>query len=309
MEYKTAVGLFLAYLESERRVSGETLRAYRSDLTLFGEWCARRLAPQPVATESITRHHVLEFFASQSLEKRSHARKLSVLRSFYRFLEDRFSEDSNPVAVLFNPKLPKVTPPYMDVDEIVGFLDRLRDKALVPYAPWRVVRNWALYETIYSTGMRVGEVVKLRETDVDGAQGMVMVRGKGGKERIVPIGRTAVDAIGVYIQALARQAPSLRSRSEALFKNYQGLPLTARSVHSILQRELRESGAHRFMGPHGLRHSFATHLLSAGADIRSIQEMLGHANLATTERYTHVDLGRLTEVYDKAHVRSRKDRR
>ncbi|MEJ5300315.1 MAG: tyrosine-type recombinase/integrase [Thermodesulforhabdaceae bacterium] len=309
MELAKAIKLFLAYLESERRVSGETVRAYESDLNQWADWLAKKNGNRIPTIHDGTRYDVLEFFGSLSLEKSSQARKLSALRSFYRFLEERFEETHNPVEEVHNPRVPLKTPPYMDVDEIYAFLGHLKDKALSASSHWRQVRNWAIYETIYSTGVRVSEVVSIKETDVDHDQGFLRVVGKGRKERLVPIGKTALSAISSYLEALSTQEPDLRHVSDVLFKNHRGKKLSTRAVHDILQKELLEARASKLMGPHGLRHSFASHLLSAGADIRSIQEMLGHAHLTTTERYTHVDLGHLTSVYDKAHLRSRKDGR
>lgn len=307
MDLRGAVKSFISYLEQERRASPETVRAYESDLYQWVEWLSEKLKKPNPSTGDGTYHDIIEFFASLQIRKSSQARKLSSLRTFYKFLEDRFNVTNNPAEPVLRPKVPIQTPPYMDVDEICSFLDYLKQRAFLPSASWRDVRNWAMYETIYSTGIRVGEVVTLRESDLDPSRGFLRVMGKGGKERIVPIGRTAISSIEAYLDALSRQEPHLRSVSDALFKNNRGRPLTTRAVHDILQKELLKAGSSKRMGPHGIRHSFASHLLSAGADIRSIQELLGHANLATTERYTHIDLGRLTDVYDKAHLRSRKD--
>ncbi|MGC8718650.1 MAG: tyrosine-type recombinase/integrase [Thermodesulforhabdaceae bacterium] len=307
MELATALKLFLEHLKSERRLSEETVRAYEADLLQWIEWLTAKMGGKSPTTSDGSHYDVLEFLGGLSLKKSSQARKLSALRTFYKFLENRFGESSNPVEAIANPKVPVETPPHMDVDEIYAFLDYLKKKALIPGASWRQARNWAIYETIYSTGIRVGELVALREADVDASQGIVMVTGKGKKERFVPIGKTALSAIEAYLDALQAQEPHLRYVSDALFKNYRGHQLTTRAVHDILQKELVEAGAQKLMGPHGIRHSFASHLLSAGADIRSIQELLGHANLSTTERYTHIDLGHLTDVYDKTHLRSRKD--
>lgn len=307
MNLREAVRSFIAYLEYERRASPETVRAYESDLTQWVGWLSAKLGRPDPSTSDGTHHDILEFFGSLSLSKSSQARKLSALRTFYKFLAERFGEVHNPAEPVLRPKVLSPTPPYMDVDEICRFLDHLKQKAFLPSASWRQVRNWAIYETIYSTGIRVGEVVVIRETDIDRFQGFLKVTGKGKKERVVPIGKTAVSAIESYLDALSSQEPHLRLVSDALFKNSRGRFLTTRAVHGILQKELMEAGSSRLMGPHGIRHSFASHLLSAGADIRAIQELLGHANLATTERYTHIDLGRLTDVYDKSHLRSRKD--
>lgn len=307
MELATALKLFITYLEGERRASPETVRAYESDLLQWIKWLTAKTNGRSPTTADGSHYDVLEFFGGLPLKNSSQARKLSALRTFYNFLEDRFGETSNPVEAVIRVKVPLHTPPHMDVDEIWAFLDHLKRKALDPKASWRHVRNWAIYETIYSTGIRVGELVSLRETDLDASGGFVMVMGKGKKERVAPIGKTAISAIEAYLNALHVQEPHLCSVSDALFKNHRGRRLTTRAVHDMLQKELIEAGASKLMGPHGIRHSFASHLLSAGADIRSIQELLGHANLATTERYTHIDLGHLTDVYDKSHLRSRKD--
>ncbi len=305
MDIKEAISLFIEYLAKERRASPETIRAYRADLIGFSSWLEENYGSKGMDTSFLSHHHILHFLGSMSISKKSQARKLSTFRSFYKFLEERFQETNNPAEVLLNPKLPQDHPSYMDVDEVFNFLEYLKKKAFQD-GSWLSFRNWALYETIYSTGVRVGEIVKLLEEDVDFSGGFIRVHGKGSKERKVPIGDTALSAIRSYLKSLEEQEPLKRNLSNVLFKNRFGKPLTTRSVHWILQRELLSAGAQRFVGPHALRHSFATHLLSAGADIRAIQEMLGHSKVATTEKYTHLDWGRLTEVYDRAHLRSRK---
>lgn len=175
-----------------------------------------------------------------------------------------------------------------------------------PQSSWRRWRNWALFECLYSTGVRVSELVGLNEEDISFEAGMVRVFGKGKKERIVPIGKKAMESIRGYLSALDFQFARARADSPALFRNARGGRLTTRSVHRILRTELRKCGLWQYLTPHGLRHTFATHLLNSGADLRAIQEMLGHSSLSTTQRYTHVHMDQLMKVYDAAHPRSRK---
>ncbi|MEM5787210.1 MAG: tyrosine-type recombinase/integrase, partial [Syntrophobacteraceae bacterium] len=165
---------------------------------------------------------------------------------------------------------------------------------------------WALFESLYSTGIRVSELVKLDQNSFSRQEGTVRIRGKGGRERVVPIGEEALASLKCYLTALDFQFPGVLQKSPALFRNARGGRLTARSVARILKAEMIGCGLWQHLSPHGLRHSFATHLLNAGADLRAIQEMLGHQNLSTTQRYTHIDADKLMKVYDAAHPRSRK---
>jgi len=190
---------------------------------------------------------------------------------------------------------------------VFHFLDGLSKGALKPEASWRKSRNWALFESLYSSGIRVSELVKLNREQVIFDEGVVRVSGKGRKERIVPIGSVALGAIQYYVCALEIQFPERTGAAlQPLFLNARGGRLTARSVNRILKAELMGCGLWQHLSAHGLRHTFATHLLNAGADLRAIQEMLGHESLSTTQRYTHVNIDGLMKVYDGAHPRSRK---
>ena len=300
--------LFLVHLRHERGLSEQTLRAYAGDLAQFGGYLRAKLGKDEVLLPEITSDLIRGFIAAvhRKLEKTSQSRKLSTLRSLYRFLNDRELYGENPAKWVAHPKISRKIPSFLNVDQVFHFLDALRQQALRPAANWRRWRNWALFECLYSTGERVSELVGLDETDVAFERGMARVFGKGGKERMVPIGDTALEAVRGYLAALAQQLPAARELEPALFRNARGGRLTDRSVHRLLQSEMRRCGLWQHLSPHGLRHTFATHLLNSGADLRAIQEMLGHATLSTTQRYTHVHIDQLMKTYDAAHPRSRK---
>jgi integrase/recombinase XerC len=231
------------------------------------------------------------------MEPATQARKLATLRSFFHFLNREGMIEDNPARILPSPSLPKKLPPVLTVDETFRLLDgaglsrksRLRDRALL--------------ELLYSSGLRVSELVGLDIHDLDRREGIVRVRGKGRKERLVPVGNQAVEAVSSYLEN--ERKPGVPDR-DALFTGLRGSRLTARSVHRLLAAIARHQGWVRKITPHALRHSFATHLLGGGADLRSIQEMLGHESLSTTQRYTKVDLEQLSRIYDQAHPRSKK---
>lgn len=301
--------LFLQYLRYERNLSEETLRAYASDLSQFAGYArgvegAGELEPGAVAPETVR-----GYLASvhKTLEKTSRARKLSALRSFYRYLVSSGLVAENPAELVAHPRIKQKLPSFLTVDAVFHFLDALSGAALRREDSWRKARNWALFESLYSTGIRVSELVKLNRDGVIFDEGVVRVSGKGRKERIVPIGAKALDALKYYFSALEFQFPQRSGGApRPVFLNSRGGRLTARSVNRILKAELIACGLWQHLSAHGLRHTFATHLLNAGADLRAIQEMLGHKSLSTTQRYTHVDIDRLMQVYDAAHPRSGK---
>jgi integrase/recombinase XerC len=220
---------------------------------------------------------------------------------------DRGLHAENPAEAVSHPKLGMKVPDFLGVDDVFKFLDTMTRNCSQANCSWRRRRNLALFETLYSTGIRVSELTTLDEPHLDVYGGMIRVSGKGRKERVVPIGTKALKSIRGYLAALDEQFPQARSgRAAALFRNARGGRLTTRSVHRILLAELRTCGLWQHLSPHGLRHTFATHLLNSGADLRAIQEMLGHSSLSTTQRYTHVHMDQLMKVYDAAHPRSRK---
>jgi integrase/recombinase XerC len=303
-----AVAEFLAHLRCERLASAETLRAYANDLAQFRAFLEERSGGGVPAPGTVTPDHIRAFIALRHArgEKSTQARKLSTLRSFFHYWEDRDLLAANPAAQVALPKAKMRVPAFMNVDDVFHLLEFLRRKCREGGGTWRCWRNWALFECLYSTGLRVGETVSLNCGDVDSALGMVRVCGKGGKERVVPVGVTALEAVRRYLEVAPRGAGDSGARAAPLFINACGGRLTSRSVHRLLAAGLRQAGLWQRVSPHGLRHTFATHLLNAGADLRAIQEMLGHASLSTTQRYTHVHLDQLMRVYDSAHPRSRK---
>jgi integrase/recombinase XerC len=310
LTWNSAQAFFLQYLRHERNLSEETLRAYAGDLGQFAAYAATLGGSSGVELKTISPEIIRGYLASvhMSLEKTSRARKLSALRSFFRYLINAGLLTENPAELVSHPKIKQRMPSFLPVDAVFHFLDALSRMALKQGSSWRKARNWALFESLYSTGIRVSELVKLNLDGVAFDENVVRVSGKGRKERIIPVGMKALDAMKYYLSALEFQFPRARAASLALFLNSRGGRLTARSVDRILKAELIACGLWQRLSPHGLRHTFATHLLNAGADLRAIQEMLGHENLSTTQRYTHVNMEQLMKVYDSSHPRSRKNR-
>ncbi len=308
-DWDSAQALFLQYLRYERNLSEETVRAYASDLSQFAEYARSVGGEGLLFPDSIDPGTIRGYLASvhRTLEKTSRARKLSALRSFFRYLISAGLMDDNPAELVAHPKIEQKMVSFLTVDAVFHFLDALSSSARKPGASWRKARNWALFESLYSTGVRVSELVKLDRDGVIFDEAVVRVSGKGRKERITPIGKKALDAIRCYISALEFQfGKRSAGAAKALFLNSRGGRLTARSVNRILKAELIGCGLWQHLSAHGLRHTFATHLLNAGADLRAIQEMLGHESLSTTQKYTHVNIDRLMKVYDASHPRSRK---
>jgi integrase/recombinase XerC len=287
-----AVEQFLRSLAVERGASPHTLRSYRADLTDCAAFLAAgRLGPL-VGADARTLRAYLAALHERGLARTSIARRLAALRSFFRFLMRRGRASANPAREVSTPKLPRKLPAYLPIDE---------SEALLRVAPPPTaggVRDRAILELFYATGIRVAELAGLDVEDLDLREGAVRVLGKGRKERIVPVGRKAVEALRAYLAREGERA------SGPVFLNGRGGRLTVRSVHRIVRARARAAGLHRRVSPHTLRHTFATHLLDAGADLRLIQELLGHARLGTTQKYTHVSTDRLMKVYDSAHPRA-----
>jgi integrase/recombinase XerC len=303
--FDRAVARFLAYLEDQRRVSGETLRAYASDLAQFRDVLGARFGNRVPGPEDLDALAVRAFLArlhGEGLAKSSIARKLSAVRSFLRHAVRTGAIEASPAEGIPTPKRPKLLPKNLTVDEVFNLLDRIDGEDAASR------RDRALLELLYAAGLRVGELAALDIDDLDPTSGLVRVLGKGHKERIVPFGSQARASLLAWLAAsepLRRHGPD----AGALFLNLRGTRLTDRSMRRILDRRMREAAIAARISPHALRHSFATHLLGAGADLRAIQELLGHASLSTTQRYTHVGVDALMSVYDKAHPRARRVRR
>lgn len=280
---------FLAYLEIEKNYSEHTLLNYRLDLEQF----AKFLGNEPV--ESIAYPTLRRFLAEirgHSLKPRSVARKLSSLRSFFKYLQREKVIKNNPASLLVTPKLDKPLPHFLSEDEAVRLIEAPKSTDKLAG-----MRDRAIFETLYSTGIRVSELVGLDVEDVDFISNIARVMGKGKKERIVPIGDTALGALKNYIDKRPQE-------SRAMFLNKNGGRLSSRGVCDIINKYIRREAVSQHVTPHMFRHSFATHLLNRGADLRSVQELLGHVNLSTTQIYTHLTTDKLKSVYDKAHPRA-----
>jgi integrase/recombinase XerD len=294
---------FLAYLELERGLSRNTLGAYRSDLLQFGEFLDRR---ELGVIE--TGHGDLAAFLSElatgaggrpAVAAATLQRKAACLRSFYRHLRREGLIEHDPTADLRGPRKTGRLPRVLSREEVALLLSQPRGTE--PLA----LRDRALLEVMYACGLRASEAIGLQASDVDLDEGMLRARGKGSKERLVPIGRQAVAALRAYEQ---RGRPALVGHrvQTQLLVNHRGGALTRQGLYKIVQGHARGAGLEQKMSPHTLRHSFATHLLAGGCDLRSLQEMLGHADLATTQVYTHLSAERLKDVYFRAHPRAKR---
>ncbi|MDR3603182.1 MAG: tyrosine recombinase XerC [Syntrophaceae bacterium] len=300
LDFQEACSKFRRFIQTEKARSNETLRAYMSDLEdfkLFLENTGNSRLLQDLT--QIAPPHIRSFVANRfaKIKKISIGRKLAALKTFFRFLVREGFIQNNPAVALRAPKLDKPLPRALSVDDVDRFFSRNQE------AP---KRDLAIFELMYSSGLRVGELTSLQTGDIDIENGWVKVIGKGSKERYCPVGEKAIVALRAYLPErlmLLNAHPNVRGM-KALFLNNRGGPLSSRHVRRIMKSFLDGANLGRDASPHALRHSFATHLLQGGADLRSIQEMLGHSSLSTTQRYTKVDLGRLMEVYDKAHPHS-----
>ena len=291
---------FVRILEVEQNASPHTLRNYASDLRQFARFVAERGGGDSVDVREIDQTTVRMFLVEILKHNRrsSVGRKLSAVRSFFRFLLERDVIEQDPTAGIRTPKQEKTLPHHLSVDDMFRLLET------PPSGTPAGTRDRAILEVLYSCGLRVSELVGLNWNDIDPALAVVRIRGKGGKERIVPIGRTALAALEAWRDRRKELCRGRLHDPDAVFLNRLGGRLTARSVARMVDRCVARCGLATRISPHGLRHSFATHMLGAGADLRAIQEMLGHASLSTTQKYTHVSLDRLMEVYDRAHPRS-----
>ena len=300
MNFIEATAKFQRFLGTEKARSRETLRAYLSDLEDFRSFLeSRGELPSLNDVNKISVFQIRAFIAGRfsKLKKTSVGRKLAVLRTFCRFLVREGFLRNNPAQSIRAPKQDKPLPRALSVDDVDRFFSRNQEE---------LKRNIAIFELMYSSGLRVSELTSLQLEDVDLDSGWVRVLGKGSKERYCPVGAKAVEALRNYLpeRMMVLNARPDRRGIKAMFLNNRGAPLSSRHVRRIMKTFLDSANLGRDASPHALRHSFATHLLLGGADLRSIQELLGHASLSTTQRYTKVDIGKLMEVYDKAHPRS-----
>jgi len=326
MKDSVIVQEFLNYLRFEKRFSEHTGKCYGADLSQFGEFLigvsagsdepislpqqeggpatAVAIQTKPrvdqllVSTETDTVRAYLAFLNEKQYSKTTIARKLATLRSFYKFLVKRNQISSNPVIAVRTPKQEKKLPRFLEYEEVKRLLET------PPMDSWLGARDRAILETLYSTGIRVSELVALNMDDVDFLGEVVHVRGKGKKERIAPIGSSALQVIQHYMEFRNKRAQSNSNfDSRVLFVNKHGRRLSTRSVRRKMDKYLKMAGLDPSISPHTLRHSFATHMLNNGADLRSVQELLGHQSLSTTQVYTHLTTRKLKEVYQNAHPR------
>jgi len=286
-----AAASFLEYLAVERGASPHTLRSYRSDLTEFTRFLAAEDIGGLAEADSRAVRAYLARLHQRRLSKATVARKLAAVRSCFRFMARRGVLEGNPARQVRSPRLGRRLPSFLPKDEATQLLDA----APAPGAAG--ARDRALVELLYASGLRVAEGCGLDLDDLDEARRTVRVLGKGDKERVVPVGETALEALAAHLALRGRQRGPL-------FRNARGGRLTTRSAHRIVKRMARRAGLGQRVTPHTLRHSFATHMLGEGADLRLIQELLGHSRLSTTQRYTHVSAEHLMRVYDAAHPRA-----
>ena len=279
---------YIRYLDVEKGYSRHTILNYSKDLSEFKAFLGERALE---TVDYLALRKFLSVLRERNLKSRSISRKLSCLRSFFRFLNREGLLKSDPAKAVSNPKLEKHLPKFLTEEEITRLIES------PDLAKLSGLRDRAILETFYSTGIRVSELVGLNFEDIDFFSGVVKVRGKGKKERMVPIGEKALGVLRDYAQKRKNTLP-------AVFLNKNGSRLTDRGVRLILDKYIRLTSLREDISPHSLRHSFATHLLNRGADLRSVQELLGHANLSTTQIYTHVTMDKLKGVYDKAHPRA-----
>ncbi|HEV8508818.1 MAG TPA: tyrosine recombinase XerC [Gemmatimonadales bacterium] len=291
---------FVIFLEKERNDSPHTVKAYERDLDAFAAFCATYYGG-PWSWAGVDRLAVRGFLAAEQrrgLGKRSVARALSALRTFYRFLNATHGIEVNPARAARTPKLDRTLPAYLNRAEMEMLFAEAEARAAA--GGFREARDLAMLEMFYSTGMRLSELAGLNDPDVDLVSDQVKLRGKGKKERIVPVGSHATSALRQYW----RQRDRLFTGTRAVFVNSRGRRITPRGVQLAMKRLFDTLARGKDLHVHALRHSFATHLLDAGADLRSVQELLGHASLGTTQVYTHTSVERLKKVYHQAHPRA-----
>jgi integrase/recombinase XerC len=299
---QTAIARFLQYLTVERNASPLTIKSYREDLTALADYMTEGrggTCPAPGELTVLDLRGYVAALHEAGYARTSIARRLASLRSFFRFGQREGWAKTNLAKPLRNPRQPRNLPHFLSAEDIGRLLEA------PPVDEPLGLRDRAILETCYSAGLRVSEVVGLDQSDLDFASGVVRVRGKGRKERLAPIGSYAVRALGRWFAARTLHPREAQGAEAPVFTNKFGRRLTTRSVARMLDKYLGQAGLDRRTTPHSLRHSFSTHLLDRGADIRSVQELLGHKSLVTTQIYTHVSTARLKETYRKAHPRAK----
>ena len=297
-EIQKGISKFLDVLRSERNASAHTLRAYRNELLRFAEYLGPEMGWKEV--DHVTIRGFLSHLHSCGLSKVSVARALASLRSMYKWLAREGVVKQNPAALVSTPKLPKKLPRVPTMEELNGLLNsEMPETAAFPE------RDRAIFELLYGCGLRNSELVGIELDDIEEANGVILVRGKGKKQRYVPLDGAVAEALQAYRSARQKVLEETRKTSRRLFINQRGGPLTTRSVGRIVKQIAVARGLPPDIHPHTLRHAFGTHMLSEGADLRAIQELLGHERLSTTQKYTQLSIGHVMEVYDKTHPRAK----
>jgi len=297
---------FKSYLIGEKNASVHTVNSYLTDLGQFVEFLhesghgGARETFHPNKIDRLVIRSFMSFLYEKSASGATMARKLSTLSSFFRFLCREGHLKTNPAKTIPAPKKIKKLPSYLSVDEIFRLLELPKGKSFIS------CRDRAILELFYSTGVRISELTGIRMDDLHLPERMVKVRGKGKKERLLPMGKKSADVLETYIELRGRKTSHLNPKPKGLFLNFRGREISVRGVRKIVKKYIKQNHFSGKISPHSLRHSFATHMLDAGADLRSIQEMLGHSSLSTTQKYTHLTIDRLAEAYDKAHPRALK---
>jgi integrase/recombinase XerD len=297
MEIATTISLFLTHVKVEKGLSINTVAAYRRDLAKFHRFAQQR----KLTLEKISRDDLVDFLAGLyrgNLESRTVARQLVTLRNFFRFARIQELISTDPSLNLESPKIRRTLPGYLRLEEVERLLQQPDAKTAIG------LRDLAMLEVLYSTGLRVSELIGLRVMDLDSKVGCIRCIGKGDKERIVPAGRKALEMVEKYLRGARPKLLGKGAPSQALFVNRRGGSLSRVGVWKILSAYGRRAGLRIALTPHMLRHSFATHLLERGADLRSVQLMLGHADISTTQIYTHVVEERLKQIYKAHHPRA-----
>ena len=314
-----AVAHFASYLEHERNASPHTLSNYRLDIRQFAKFQWGQEAEPPHTWSDVDHFSARKFlvaFQKAGMKATTTGRKLAGLRSFYRFLQREEYVEQNPFSGLRAPKRSRNLPVILSIEEMKRLLDapalvlkkskKHQDTKLRHSQEYTIMRDTAILEVLYSTGARVSEIAGLIDRHVDLLSGTVKVRGKGRKERLCPLGRPACQALNKMLKKAEHLSFMKESKEkwQPVFLNLQGKALTTRSIERMMKKYLAEAGLNTNFSPHALRHSFATHMLDAGADLRSVQELLGHCSLSTTQIYTHITVERLKKVYEEAHPRA-----
>ncbi len=283
---------FERFLKYERNYSLHTIRAYMNDLTEFEHFLIDASTEIEKVNSKIINLYSLNLYTKNS--KSTVSRKLTTLRSFFNFMVRKGNLKQNPANLIPLPKKEKELPVFLSVDEVFKLIDSIDQEGILP------LRDLAIIELLYSSGIRVSELTNIKVLDIDHRENFVKVSGKGNKERVVPFGSNAREVILQYL----RRRIELKPKDDFLFLNNRGSGLTTRSIERIVKKYGLLSGISKKISPHALRHTFATHLLGGGADLRSIQELLGHSSLSTTQRYTHTSIEQIMKIYDKTHPRA-----